>query len=347
MRYKLLGKSGLRVSELALGTMTFGEDWGWGASKEECQRIFEAYAAAGGNFIDTANRYTDGSAEKIVGELISADRQRFVLSTKYTLFSRRGDPNAAGSHRKHMRQSLEDSLKRLKTDYIDVYWVHAWDEFTPTEEVMRGLDDLVRAGKVLYLGVSDTPAWIISHANTLAELRGWTPFVGLQAHYSLADRTVERDLLPMARRFELAMTAWGILGSGVLTGKYNNPETAPADGRVSQWGGASKSDIKLAKVVRKIADEIGRSPSQVAINWVRQQESRYNIPIIPVLGTRRLKQIQENLACLDFKLDEAQLGRLDKASPIELGFPHEFLASKEIRGLVYGEFYDQIDNHRQ
>ena len=346
MRYKLFGKSGLRVSELSLGTMTFGEDWGWGAPKEECQRIFEAFAAAGGNFIDTANRYTEGSAEKIVGELIAAERQRFVISTKYTLVSRRGDPNAAGSQRKHMIQSLEGSLKRLGTDYIDVYWVHAWDEFTPTEEVMRGLDDLVRAGKVLYVGVSDTPAWIISHANTLAELRGWTPFVGLQARYSLADRAVERDLLPMARRFELAMTAWSVLGSGVLTGKYNRPETAPADGRVNQWGGASERDLKLAEAVRQVAEESGHSPSQVAINWVRQQQSRYHIPIIPVLGTRRVEQIQDNLACLDFELDDAQLARLDKASQIDLGFPHDFLASEEIRGIVYGGFYNRIDNHR-
>ncbi|MFC1662135.1 aldo/keto reductase, partial [Gemmatimonadota bacterium] len=179
MRYKLLGRSGLRVSELGLGTMTFGEEWGWGASKKESQRIFDAYATAGGNFVDTANRYTEGTSERFVGEFVAADRGHFVVATKYTLFNREGDPNAAGNHRKNMVQSLEASLRRLKTDYIDLLWVHAWDFMTPVDEVMRGLDDLVRAGKVLYVGISDTPAWIVSQANTLADLRGWTPFVAL------------------------------------------------------------------------------------------------------------------------------------------------------------------------
>ena len=199
MRYKLLGKSGLRVSELALGTMTFGEEWGWGASKEECHKMFDAYAHAGGNFIDTANRYTEGTAERIVGELIAADRAHFVLASKYTLKMRNGDPNYCGNHRKNMVQSLEASLKRLHTDYLDMFWVHAWDFLTPVEEVMRGLDDLVRAGKVLYIGISDTPAWVVAQANTLADLRGWTSFIGIQAQYSLIERTPERELLPMAR----------------------------------------------------------------------------------------------------------------------------------------------------
>jgi aryl-alcohol dehydrogenase-like predicted oxidoreductase len=198
MRYKLLGKSGLRVSELALGTMTFGEEWGWGASKEESRHIFEAYVAAGGNFIDTANRYTEGTSEKFVGEFVAPERDKFVVATKYTLFMRRNDPNAAGNQRKNMVQSLEASLKRLGTDYVDLYWVHAWDFMTPVEEVLRALDDMVRAGKILYVGISDTPAWVVSQANMLAELRGWTRFVGLQLPYSLIERTPERELLPMA-----------------------------------------------------------------------------------------------------------------------------------------------------
>ena len=221
MRYKLLGKSGLRVSELALGTMTFGEEWGWGASKEECHKMFDAYAHAGGNFIDTANRYTEGTAERIIGELIAADRAHFVLASKYTLKMRNGDPNYCGNHRKNMVQSLEASLKRLHTDYLDLFWVHAWDFLTPVEEVMRGLDDLVRAGKVLYIGISDTPAWVIAQANTMAELRGWTSFVGMQAQYSLIERTPERELLPMARALDIGVLPWGILGAGVLSGKYN------------------------------------------------------------------------------------------------------------------------------
>nr|HMQ54595.1 aldo/keto reductase [Anaerolineae bacterium] len=225
MRYKLLGRSGLRVSELALGTMTFGEEWGWGASKEESKKIFDAYAEAGGNFVDTANRYTEGTSEKFVGDFIAADREHFVVATKYTLFMRRDDPNFSGNHRKNMVQALEASLKRLKTDYVDLYWVHAWDYTTPVEEVMRGLDDLVRSGKVLYIGISDTPAWIVSQANTMADLRGWSRFVGLQLRYSLIDRTVERELLPMARALDLGVTPWSVLGSGVLTGKYNQGDT--------------------------------------------------------------------------------------------------------------------------
>ncbi len=209
MRYKLFGKSGLRVSELALGTMTFGEEWGWGASKEESKKIFDAYAEAGGNFIDTANRYTEGTAEKFVGEFIAADRDHFVLATKYTLFMRRDDPNFSGNHRKNMVQSLEASLKRLKTEAVDLYWVHAWDYMTPVEEVMRALDDMVRAGKILYVGISDTPAWVIAQANTLAELRGWSRFVGIQLQYSLIERNIERELLPLARETDMAVTAWG------------------------------------------------------------------------------------------------------------------------------------------
>ena len=254
MRYKLLGRSGLRVSELALGTMTFGPDWGWGASKEESRRIFDAYADAGGNFIDTANRYTNGTAERYVGEFIAADRSHFVVATKYSLFTRRGDPNASGNSLKNMVQALEESLKRLAVDYVDLYYVHAWDFMTPVEEVMRGLDDLVRAGKVLYVGISDTPAWVVSQANTLADLRGWSRFVALQIRYSLLDRAVERDLLPMARAFDLAVTPWSVLGAGVLSGKYTaGPESPPRPARRSGtsanviWRSPARSMLSRSK----------------------------------------------------------------------------------------------------
>ena len=189
MRYKLLGKTGLRVSELCLGTMTFGEEWGWGASKEESRRIFDAFADAGGNFVDTANLYTGGTSEKFVGDFLKGRRERFVLATKYTLNMAPDDPNGGGNHRKNLVQSLDASLKRLNTDYIDLYWVHAWDGMTPLEETMRALDDVVRAGKVLYVGISDAPAWVVSRANTLAELKDWSPFAALQIQYNLADRT--------------------------------------------------------------------------------------------------------------------------------------------------------------
>src|ERR1051326_2816982 len=221
MHYKLLGKSGLRVAEVCLGTMTFGEEWGFGANKEESKAIYDAYIAAGGNFIDTANRYTEGTSERYLGEFIHSERDSIVLATKYSLMTKRGDPNSSGNHRKSLHRSLEASLKRLNTDYIDLYWVHIWDPLTPIEEMMRALDDMVRAGKILYIGVSDAPAWIVSQGNTLANLRGWTEFTGLQIEYSLIERTAERELLPMADALNIGVTAWSPLGGGVLTGKYN------------------------------------------------------------------------------------------------------------------------------
>lgn len=344
MRYKLLGRSGLRVSELALGTMTFGTDWGWGADKDTCRQLFDWYAQAGGNFIDTANRYTNGTAERFVGEFVAADRAHFVVATKYSLNTRPGDPNGGGNHRKNMVQALEASLKRLNTDYLDVYWVHAWDFLTPVEEVMRALDDLVRAGKVLYVGVSDTPAWIVAQANTLADLRGWARFVGLQLRYSLADRAAERDLLPMARAFDLAVTAWNVLGAGVLTGKYNRAERA--EGRAANWDSIPERQLQLAETVQAVARESGCSPAQVALSWVRQQGDAHHAPVIPLLGATKVAQLRDNLDCLNVTLGAEQLARLDAASRIDLGFPHDFLASGEIQNIVHGGTRDRIDSHR-
>ena len=338
MRYKLLGKSGLRVSELCLGTMTFGEDWGWGASKEESRKIFDAFAAAGGNFVDTANNYTDGTSEKYVGEFIGAEREYFVAATKYTLSKRKDDPNAGGNARKNMLQAVEASLKRLNTDYLDLYYLHMWDYTTPVEEVMRAFDDLVRQGKVLYVGISDTPAWIVSQANTLAELRGWARFVALQVPYSLADRAVERDLLPMARAFDMAILPWGLLEAGELTGKYNRPTDEPKRNQQP-----SERNLALADEVMKLAQEIGRTPSQVAINWVRQQPGL----VIPILGARREAHIKDNLACLEFELTAEQMRRLAQASPISLGFPQSFLASQDVKELIFGDSFSRLDNHRQ
>jgi aryl-alcohol dehydrogenase-like predicted oxidoreductase len=228
MKYKLLGNSGLRVSETALGTMTFGEDWGWGAGKEEARKLYETFREAGGNFIDTANLYTNGSSESFLGEFILGHRQSVVLATKYSNAMPGSDPNAAGNHRKSMMQAVEASLKRLRTDYIDLYWVHIWDQITPVEEVMRGLDDLVRQGKILYVGVSDAPAWWVAQANTMAQLRGWLPFIGLQIEYSLIERTVERELIPMAKALNIGVTAWSPLSNGILSGKYHG-HTSPAE----------------------------------------------------------------------------------------------------------------------
>src|SRR5712664_455697 len=235
MRYRLLGNSGLRVSDLALGTMTFGDDWGWGAAKDEARKVYDAFREAGGNFIDTANVYTNGTSESFLGEFMQGRRQSVVLATKYTNSMPGTDPNAAGNQRKNMVQSVEASLKRLRTDYIDLYWVHIWDQITPVEEVMRGLDDLVRAGKVLYTGISDAPAWWIAQANTLAQLRGWSPFVGLQIEYSLVERAVERELIPTAKALKLGILAFSPLAGGFLTGKYHG-EGKPVGGRMTNDG---------------------------------------------------------------------------------------------------------------
>ena len=341
MRYKLLGRSGLRVSEVALGTMTFGEEWGWGSSKAESKRVFDAYAKGGGNFIDTANRYTEGTSERYVGEFVGKDREHFVLATKFTLWMRRDDPNFCGNHRKNMVQALEASLKRLNTDRIDLYWLHAWDFTTPVEEVMRALDDLVRAGKVLYVGISDTPAWIVSQANTLASLRGWTPFTALQIQYSLVERTPERDLLPMAKALDIAVTPWGILGSGVLSGKFNQKKK-PDGTRAKEFGSVTPRNLAIAQEVMRVAGEIGATPSQVAIAWLRRRPG----VIIPILGARTLAQLKDNMNALDHALSEELVTRLDEVSRIELGFPHEFTRDDFTRDIMFGGTQDLIDNHR-
>jgi len=347
MRYKLLGRSGLRVSELALGTMTFGEEWGWGAGKDESRRVFDAYVAAGGNFIDTANHYTGGTSERFVGEFVRGERDRFVVATKYTLNQRPDDPNAGGNHRKALRQSLEASLRRLDTDHVDLYWVHAWDPMTPLDELMRALDDAVREGKVLYVGISDAPAWVVSRANTLAELRGWSPFVGLQIPYSLIERTPERELLPMARALDVGVTIWGALGGGVLSGKYNLGQARPGDARFGiapGWGDVylTEKNLAIADTVQAIAAETGRSPSQVALAWARQQP---HAVIVPIVGARTAAQLGDNLGCLSLELSAEQLARLDGASRIELGFPHDFLVN--VRSMVYGKTFESIDDHRR
>ncbi len=341
MRYKLLGRSGLRVSELCLGTMTFGETWGWGASKEESQKQFDLFAEAGGNFIDTSVNYTDGTSETFLGDFLKADRDHFVIATKYTLTKPDStDPNSGGNSRKNMMKSVERSLKRLQTDHIDLYYLHMWDYMTPVEEVVRGLDDLVRAGKINYVAFSDTPAYIVAEANTMAALRGWSPFLGLQIPYSLLDRAVERDLLPMARHWDMAVLPWGLLEAGILTGKFlDKPETAtrlnPDNVKLSEKSTA------VVREVQKIAGETGRSMAQVAINWVRQ---RPGSQMIPILGARTVEQLKDNMACIEWQLSDEQWKRLDDLSKIDLGFPHGFLDGNR---YVYGATFDKIDNHRK
>ena len=340
MRYKLLGRSGLRVSELALGTMTFGPDWGWGADKDECRAMFDAFADVGGNFVDTANRYTNGTAEKYVGEFVAADRSRFVVATKYTLSRNGADPNGSGNHRKSLVESLELSLRRLRTDYVDVYWVHIWDPLTPIAEMMRALDDQVRAGKVLYLGISDAPAWVVARANTLAEERGWTPFSAVQSRYSLVDRDPERELLPLTVNLDLTFMAWGALGAGLLTGKYN--QDAKAGGRLTDhgWGGLEEPRLAVAREVAAVAQEVGATPSQVALSWVRQRSAT----MIPIVGARKAGQLRDNLGCVGVTLTPAQQDRLDRIGAIERGFPYDFITGG--RDSFMGPVTNLVDDHR-
>jgi aryl-alcohol dehydrogenase-like predicted oxidoreductase len=342
MHYRLLGNSGLRVSEASLGTMTFGEDWGWGTPKDESRKVYNAFREAGGNFIDTANLYTQGTSERILGELLAGHRDEVVLATKYSNATPGQDPNAAGNHRKSMMRAVEESLQRLKTDYIDLYWLHNWDRITPFEEIMRAFDDLVRQGKILYTGISDAPAWWVAQANTLAWLRGWSPFVGLQIEYSLIERTVERELIPMAKALNIGVTAWSPLAGGVLTGKYNSGKSA-SDGRYATEMMQSflpdpGRQERVVAAVRKVSEETGRSLAQVALAWLRYRD----VPVIPIVGARKLSQLEDNLASLTLELTTGQLNALDEASRIDLGFPMHFYERDLVRAFAYGGMRDKI-----
>jgi aryl-alcohol dehydrogenase-like predicted oxidoreductase len=335
LRYQLLGHSGLRVSGLCLGTMTFGETWGWGASKDESRKQFEMFAEAGGNFIDMSVNYTDGTSEEYLGEFMSQERERFVLATKYSLTTREhSDPNSGGNSIKSMRRAVENSLRRLKSDYIDLLYLHMWDYMTPVEEVMGGLQQLVQSGKVLYVGFSDTPDWIVAEANTLAQLRGWARPVALQIPYSVADRAPERALLPMARHWGMSTLAWGVLEGGLLSGKYATKSDEPTR--------MNRERIKISEAIQRVLDVVGeiakeseRPMAQVAINWVRQQQR-----VIPIVAGRTAAQLSANMAAAEWRLSAEQMAKLDEVSKIDLGFPHDFL---EGNSLIFGATFDLID----
>ncbi len=340
MRYKLLGPSGLRVSELCLGTMTFGERWGWGASKAESKKMFDLFAEEGNNLIDTSVNYTDGTAEEFLGDFLKVDRDHFVVATKYTLTKPDNtDPNGGGNSRKNMMKSIERSLRRLQTDHIDIYYLHMWDYMTPVEEIARGLDDLVRQGKVNYVAFSDTPDYIVAKANARADLMGWSRFIGMQVPYSLLWRDVERSILPMAKHWDMAVLPWGLLEDGVLTGKFSKKVKTPT--RINQDKlKLSERVSNILKEVQKISEEVGKPMSQVAINWVKQQPKAQ---MIPILGARSAKQLRDNLGVLHWKLTDEQWKCLDEVSAIDLGFPHGFLDNNR---YIYGATQDLIDNHR-
>lgn len=328
MRYRLLGPTGLRVSELCLGTMTFGTDWGWGADEAECERIVAAYRDAGGNFLDTASNYTNGSSERIVGELTAGERDRWVIATKYTLTLDAGDPNAGGNHRKSLVRALEQSLRRLRTDYVDLLWLHMRDATTPIEEIVRALDDQVRLGKVLYVGISDSPAWVASRANAIAELRGWSPFVAVQIPYSAVARDPEREVIPMAEELGLTVAAWGVLEHGLLSGR--KPETL-------RWPGAPSERARaVVAAVELVSAESGATPGQVAIAWLRRR-------VVPIVGVRTAAQLEENLGALTVDLSDEQIARIDEAGAQPLGFPRSFLESDGVRELIYGTTWRLLD----
>ncbi|MBX2901355.1 MAG: aldo/keto reductase [Cyclobacteriaceae bacterium] len=340
MNFKLLGQSGLRVSELSLGTMGFGTEWKWGCDKETSRQIFDLYANAGGNFIDTANRYTEGTSEKFVGDFIAKDRDHFVVATKYSLRDRSGDLNFAGNHRKNLMRSVKESLWRLNTDYIDLLWVHAWDGWTPTEEIMKGLEDLISRGIVHYIGISDTPAWIVSQANTLAQLRGWNQFVGLQIEYSLIQRTVEAELLPMAKAFGMTVTPWAPLGGGVLTGKYLKGDAGRLPESSARLGARA---TQIATKVVELAAHLGVTPGQLAINWTRQHKGQ---SIIPIVGATKVHQLEDVLGCLTFEIPNEVVKQLNEASQVELPFPQKFLNEPGVLDVLYGGVKNKMSDSR-
>ncbi len=337
MKYKLLGRSGLKVSELCLGTMGFGTEAGWGADKDTSFAIMDEFINAGGNFIDTANVYKLGTSEKIIGDYISHhDRDYFVLATKYTLKDNTTNPNASGNNRKNMMRSVEESLKRLKTDFIDVLYLHIWDDLTPIDEVLRGLDDLIRQGKVNYAAISDTPAWVVAKGNTLAELMGWSQFIALQVEYSLIQRTPERELIPMAKHFGMTVTPWAPLGGGALTGKYLRGEQGRIKPESNRLNERSES---ITRVVMAIAEELGVSPGNVALDWTRRQ----GFQCIPIVGATKVEQLQDNLKTIDVVLSDEQLKRLDEVSAIQLGFPGDFFKEEGVRLNSFGGFWDRVE----
>lgn len=372
MKYKLLGKSGLRVSELCLGCGTFGTVWGsLGSDEPESRKIFDAFVEAGGNFIDTSNRYQESESEKLLGELIHADRDRFVMATKYSLFdgfADNSDPNGCGNHRKNLFRSVEGSLKRLKTDYIDLLWIHIWDYTTPMEEILRALDDLVRQGKILYVGASNFPAWWIARANTIADFHGWSPFIATQLEYSLVERSCEPEFLPMAHELDIALVGWSALAGGLVTGKYNRDQLDPSQthrlvehvdpAQNAFWHAATKRNLAIMDEVIKIADAIGRPPVQVALRWLMQQK----VVTIPVFSARTLDQMREDLGSCEFVLTDEQMQQLNQASKPALNsvmpevgpYPYPMLeyGSPALpqfysRRLLFGDVEYKIENHHR
>jgi len=334
--YTLLGPSGLRVSPFCLGCMTFGEDWDFGSNKEESKKVFDLYRSKGGNFFDTANAYQNGSSERFLGEFVSTFRSECVLATKYTANPKflkamkgqlgpeeRVNPNAGGNHRKSLVENIDVSLKNMGTGYVDLLYVHCWEYRTPVNEVMRALDDCVRSGKALYVGISDCPAYILAQANTIADFRGWSPFIALQTRYNLIERSFEGELGHLCTEAGLGVVPWGILAEGLLTGKHKKGAVEASSGRKDSVGRHLNSDknVEILAEVVKIAEEVKRTPAQVAINWLAQKRT------VPLVGARTVAQLEDNIAALEFKLSAEHIERLNKVSAPSLGFPFSFISN--------------------
>jgi aryl-alcohol dehydrogenase-like predicted oxidoreductase len=340
--YYTLGKSGLRVSRLALGAMTFGTDWGWGADEETARQLFNTYAEAGGNFVDTADLYTNGISETWLGKFTAERnlRDRMVIATKFTYNTEVGNPNAGGNGRKNILRAVEGSLKRLGTDYIDLYILHTWDKLTPVEEVMRTMDDLVRSGKVRYVGLSDTPAWYAARAQTIAEWRGYEPLCTLQLEYSLVERNIEREFVPLGSELGMGIMVWSPLASGLLSGKYRPSESGfTGSGRLETTKGIanpafqkfSDRNWQIVSELEKVAKEVDRSMAQVALNWTANRAGIGSV----VVGATKLSQLQDNLKSLDFEIPQSLLAQLEAVSRPETQFPYSFFDS-EIQGMIHG-----------
>lgn len=340
MKYLALGSSSLQVSELCLGAMTFGEELGIGAPEGESRRIFDAFLASGGNFIDTANIYNRGTSERMLAGFIATQRDSLVLATKYSMSTDPRDPNAGGNHRKNLVQALEASLRRLGTGYVDVYWVHGWDGQTPLAELMRALDDQVRLGKVLHLGISNAPAWVVASANTLARERGWTPFTAMQLHYNLVERSIEREFFGLAAAQGMAITPWSPLAGGLLTGKFDRGADAAGRAGARLATGVigarvlSERNVAIAEALSAMARERGCQPSQLALAWLRRAGA---VNVVPIIGARSARQLAENLGALDIQLSAAERARLDALSAPVPEYPQSLLQGEFLQRLMFGE----------
>lgn len=341
-QYFALGRSGLRVSPLCLGTMTFGTEWGWGNDAETSRAILHRYLEAGGNFLDTADGYTNGHSEELLGQFLNEAklRERVVLATKYTFNPRPGDPNGGGNARKNLVQALEGSLRRLRTDYVDLYWLHAWDTITPVEEVVRALDEQVRAGKIRYIGLSNTPAWYLARAQTLAELHGFERIIALQLEYSLIERAIEREHIPAALELGMGVCPWSPLASGFLSGKYRRGQESSAEGRLSVvtepdhplYNKLTDRNYRILETLLAVATELGKSPSQIALNWTTKRPGVSST----LIGATKLTQLDDNLRALEFDIPSELSSRLEAASRPEVCAPYMFYGPPIQGGITGG-----------